>query len=821
MSHDWRFSNSPHVAEGGLRAYAGVPLRFQTEFDQHIALGSLCVASNSPQAELSADQQRSLARLADWIVADIITSAKARRQQQQQRMNEMIAQMQKLCDNGANMEDAILCMLRETYPDATVGISRTTTGYIQLESGIKFDPSELDNGLWEDGEHLDLLVTEFNHRDLVVPRVVRVIGAQCTTQETPTFLLVCSKDFSYIFDDVDSGFVNTCAAILSRYWQGLALAEALNAKETFLRGITHQLRTPIHGILGSVDLLAEDLKSRNLMSNTGTTPSNITPVHGQLDPHVYIETIQTSARELISTVNSLIRLNQWASIAQAEREASLQDIAHIESVLLNEVLLALPLEVSSRPSIIFQRNFPKFCDSLTIDLRLFLDCAQPLIVNAAQSTIGGVVAVSLSVAEDYQSFTVDVEDNGRGIDPKDQTRIFAAYEKVDAHTVGAGLGLSLSCKSAALQNGEVSLVWSEVGKGSHFRAVFSDPSCSSSLRVQIPVDQRLVHLPPIYHCLSSPSRVSLLGQQFGRYLQKRSYTESSTSVGALILLDFTPDLRHLSDKMRSIAASQVAICLVPENACGFIDFGKSRFYTKNNILFVLGPFLPGLLEESLARADATLADFDATTLNSGNCAFGGVAVRNAGATTTERDLYGHASSLPTKLATELSQSIRSLEIDSTMPSKALQLSSSPRKPIVLLVDDNRINLRLLEMYCTRRSIPYRSARNGTEAVRVFKNHRMPINEPLLHQPVVIQPFDLVFMDLQMPICDGLDATRQIRALEQEHGWNKSVILIVTGQDSPADRSNANEVGANAYIVKPIGPKDLDIWVKQCFFDLSE
>jgi CheY-like chemotaxis protein len=106
-------------------------------------------------------------------------------------------------------------------------------------------------------------------------------------------------------------------------------------------------------------------------------------------------------------------------------------------------------------------------------------------------------------------------------------------------------------------------------------------------------------------------------------------------------------------------------------------------------------------------------------------------------------------------------------------------------------------------------------------VRVFKNHRMPINEPLLHQPVVIQPFDLVFMDLQMPICDGLDATRQIRALEQEHGWNKSVILIVTGQDSPADRSNANEVGANAYIVKPIGPKDLDIWVKQCFFDLSE
>jgi CheY-like chemotaxis protein len=138
------------------------------------------------------------------------------------------------------------------------------------------------------------------------------------------------------------------------------------------------------------------------------------------------------------------------------------------------------------------------------------------------------------------------------------------------------------------------------------------------------------------------------------------------------------------------------------------------------------------------------------------------------------------------------------------------------KPMTLLVDDNAINLRLLEMYCSRRGLPYRTARDGAEAVRIFRKHRMPVDDLLLQQPLVTQPFDLVLMDLQMPICDGIDATRQIRTLEQEYKWEKSVVFIVTGQSSPSDRTNASDAGANGFLVKPVGPKDLDRWVKQEF-----
>jgi signal transduction histidine kinase/CheY-like chemotaxis protein len=818
MSDDWRFSKSPHVVEGGLRAYAGVPLQFQTEFDEHVAFGSLCVASNSPQENLTPDQQRSLARLADWIVADIITSCKARRQRERQQLNDMAAQLQKQCKDGADMEDEILRTLRMIYPNAIAGIYPTTTGHIQLEDEVDFDTSELDRGLWEDSQFLDRLVEDFNHRDLIAPRVVRIIGTQCASQETPTFLLVSSKDFRYIFDDVDSGFVDTCATILCRYWQGRALTEALKAKEMFLRGITHQLRTPIHGILGTVELLTEELKSRNLILDTAASSPNTTPDVEHLDPYLYIKTIKTSARELISTVNSLIKLNQWANIAEAGRKPSLQNVAHVESLLLDGLLLLPSHEAPTRPSIIFQRNFPKNCDSLTIDLRLFLQCVQPLLVNAIQNTPGGVVAVTISVTEGFQSLTVDIEDDGRGIHLKDQKRIFTAYEKVDAHTVGAGLGLSLSCQSAALQNGEVSLVWSELGKGSHFRAVFLNPVCSSSLPKKPAIEQQLIHLPRSYHYLSPSYKTSLLGQQVGQYLKRRTFTESTTSAGSLLLQDFTSDMKQLSDNIRSVAAGQVAICLVPENTCSVINFGTERFYTENNVLFVQGPFMSDLLEESLVRADAILAGFAATTLNSGSCAFGGVAVENSKTTPSER--CGNANPLALTLETELSQSVQALKLGTGVLPEELQISVSSKRPMFLLVDDNAINLRLLEMYCTRRNIPYRTAKDGAEAVRVFKNHRMPVDDPLLRQPLVTQPFDLIFMDLQMPICDGIDATRQVRAMEEEYGWNRSVIYIVTGQDSPSDRSNVDEAGADGYLVKPVGPKDLDRWVKQCFPNFS-
>ncbi|KAF2849966.1 putative histidine kinase-like protein HHK3p [Plenodomus tracheiphilus IPT5] len=825
MADDWRFRHSPYVEHDGVQAYAGVPLRFESEFGEHVVFGSLCVASKSEQDRLTIAQQRSLARLADWIVADIVHSARARRQRDRRRMLDLLAKAQKQCDDGENMEDAIPELLREVYPTTTVCIHRTTNGQIVLDGGTVFRPSDLEHGLWEDCDYFDYIIEERNHANIVAPRTVRVIATQCASQRTPTFLVVESKDFRMVFDDVDSWFVHMCATTLCRFWQGRALKEAMAAKENFLRGITHQLRTPIHGILGSVELLTEELKSRNVVPTTARSSPEASPTLDQIDPYVYIKTIQTSARELITTINSLIKLNQWADIAQAERVVALHTISEIETALLNETTIALPDDLSTRPSLIFQHNFPPNLDMLALDLRLFLDSIQPLIVNAAQNSAGGVVAVTISLTEDYEALVVDIEDNGCGIATSDYERIFDAYEKVDMRTTDSGLGLTLACKSATLLNGRIALISSFPCQGSHFQATFADTVCASSFPPVTQLRDTLVQLPSTYYRLSCHTQTTLLGHYFSKYLTHKGYTEATKPDGTFLILDYTPDLAQLYSHLSGMSSSQVAICLVPESAY-FLDFRGERIRRQNNVVYLQGPFEPRALDEALQLADSILAEFGSTTLDAGSCAFGGIALDLPSQPPTpyqERlpNLGQHRPSIfPQTLQTELAQSVQNLQIEA-IPSPLIRTPTRSDKPLTLLVDDNAINLRLLEMYCSRRGIPYRTATDGLKAVKIFSGNLAPptaASDPLLRQGVLAQPFELILMDLQMPNCDGIDATQQIRAFEKEKGLNKSVLFIVTGQDSSLDRANADKAGADGYLVKPVGPKILDQWIKHWFPD---
>ncbi|PSN73363.1 hypothetical protein BS50DRAFT_582905 [Corynespora cassiicola Philippines] len=825
MLEDWRFRESPHVQYGGLRAYAGAPLRFETEFGDHVAFGSLCVASNAEQEQLSEEQQTSLAQLADWIVADIIQSARIRRQRDRRRLLELLGKAQESCDQDQNAEEFILEMLQDVYPSTTVNIQRSTERQISFGDQTQFPTSDLEHGLWEDGDYFDYMIEHQNHLDLVAPRVIRAIVAPCASQHEPTFLCVGSNDFRRVYDDVDSWFVHVCGTILCRYWQGLALKEALTAKSNFLRGITHQLRTPIHGILGSVELLAEELQARNVLNSTTASSPLLSPDIDKMDPYTYIKTIRTSARELISTVNSLIKLNQWADIAMAERATSLYRIDEIESELLRELVQVMPDDLLDRPSIIFSHCLPSNCDTLDVDIRLVIDCIQPLVINAAQNTPGGVVAVTLSISEDCQTLAVDVEDNGRGIDPDNQHRVFEAYEKVDRNTTEAGLGLTLACKAAALMQGRISLVSSAVQHGSHFRASFSEPPCACSYPLRRPLQEKFPHLPPTFHRIHCPSKITPLGKYLGRYLENNGFIESENPDGSFLVLEYTPDAVKLHSSLSLVHPQQVALCLVPDFD-PFLDFDGQQFITEGNVIYVKGPFLSNKVYEALYRADKLLAEFEAAQPVTNGCKSStGEPAEESYPTTIEPTTSTGAAEvhpphpIPTlapTLQADLARSLQSLNIKPTPPKPPPSITHH-KKPTTLLVDDNVINLRLLEMYCTRRNIPFRTAKDGSQAVVLFTEHKkhlcLPGSAAAEPRPA---PFNLVLMDLQMPVCDGIEATRQIRALEAENKWPRCVLLIVTGQDSVDDRRNAEEVGADGFLVKPVGPKVLDRWLEAYF-----
>ncbi|KAF2645952.1 putative histidine kinase-like protein HHK3p [Massarina eburnea CBS 473.64] len=822
MVEDWRFQKSPHVEHGGLRAYAGAPLRFETEFGESVAFGSLCVASNDAQETLSKSQQVALVRLADDIVSDIIHSARARRQRERRWMQDLVTNAQKRCENSDDFEEIVLGVLREVYPEATPSIQMSDERLIALDGRSPISYSEFENSLWEDYEHYDLLLQESNHQGLVASMDVRIIAAECDHAPKPTFLVVASKDFRTVFDDVDSWLVESCATLLTRSWQSRALKEALAAKEAFLRGITHQLRTPIHGILGSIELLAEELKSRNLLD---TSPIAFSPPGSPesetLDPYIYIRSIRTSARELILTVNSMIKLNRWADTAQADRVVSLHHVQDIEKALLTEIIPVMPDDYSSRPSIIFDHHLPPNCDSLIVDLRLLVDCIQPLVINAVQNTAGGVVLVTISVTEDFKSLCIDVEDTGIGISECDQQRIFNAYKKVNEHSTRAGLGLTLATRLATLLDGSVSLVSSIPGKGSHFKATFNQPCCACSSSAPKPPERKFARLPPSFCRLpsSSPasSSESSLDQYLCKYLSGHGYLESEYSSNSILVLNYSTDLQQLRNTLPQFDTKHVALCLVPDSAEIF-HIGEC-IQREKNIVYVRGPFLSKTLEKALEHVHSLLADLTSTkfTLSAEKVSQGARVSYNktinptgSGPVTPSVDLI---EPLPHVISISgvadgyvLGKSTNNLQIENASR-PATPPQSRSKMPMTLIVDDNAVNLRLLQMYCKRRKIPFGTATDGQKAVDIFSKHR--------DYPSV-EPFELVLMDLQMPVCDGIGATQQIRALEKKHGWPPSLISIVTGQDSLSDRTNAADAGAQGFLTKPVGPKVLDSKIKQWF-----
>jgi len=157
-----------------------------------------------------------------------------------------------------------------------------------------------------------------------------------------------------------------------------------------------------------------------------------------------------------------------------------------------------------------------------------------------------------------------------------------------------------------------------------------------------------------------------------------------------------------------------------------------------------------------------------------------------------------------------------------VPPPAVNPASSPaapepRQPRVLLVDDNAINLRLLQTFMKKRTYPtILSARDGVEAVTAFTS-ALDLAQAA--------PPDIVFMDLSMPLMDGFEATRRIRALELCHAVYQdsdpsvrpasALIIALTGLASAKDQSEAFLAGVDLYMTKPVSFKEvgrlLDNW----------
>lgn len=107
----------------------------------------------------------------------------------------------------------------------------------------------------------------------------------------------------------------------------------------------------------------------------------------------------------------------------------------------------------------------------------------------------------------------------------------------------------------------------------------------------------------------------------------------------------------------------------------------------------------------------------------------------------------------------------------------------------MLVDDNHINLKVLSAYMTKLQLPHVAVVNGQEAVDTYTE------DPTR--------FAAVLMDLSMPVMDGLEATRHIRAHELKHKLRPVKVLALTGLASERTHREAFESGVDVFLTKPV------------------
>ena len=120
---------------------------------------------------------------------------------------------------------------------------------------------------------------------------------------------------------------------------------------------------------------------------------------------------------------------------------------------------------------------------------------------------------------------------------------------------------------------------------------------------------------------------------------------------------------------------------------------------------------------------------------------------------------------------------------------------------ILVVEDNTLNRELMARFLAEEGLRVDYARDGAEAIRRIEEKH----------------YDLVFMDGQMPVMDGLQTTKEIRQAEQKHARGHLPIVALTASAMAGDKQKCLEAGMDAYLAKPIKKEDvmavLQQWLK--------
>ena len=466
----------------------------------------------------------------------------------------------------------------------------------------------------------------------------------------------------------------------------------------------------------------------------------------------YVGKIQMATQSLLNIVNDVLDFSkiEAGQMLLEQRRFQLERLLGSVSVLLANSAWARGVE----PVFVLDPGVP---DELIGDALRVEQILINLVGNAVKFTAHGEVVLSIGmVAEDATSATLEfsVRDTGIGIAAAEQERIFDAFSQGDSGTSrkygGTGLGLAICRRMVELMGGKLS-VTSALGEGSDFR-----------FRCRF----EKVAPPPEPPGKSTPKALSLL------------IIDDNASVRAM-LADWCA-----AQGWHSRSADSGAAGLALLRASGRDGLPPADLV----LLDAAMPGMDGISMLTEARADEYLAlppvimlvaDQDSENLErlADSLMLAGVVSKPAtparllAAVTAVRDgRNGRSAASALPVSTPLSGLLEGMR--------------------VLLVEDNEINQEVAQYILLHSGARVAMAANGQLAV-----------DMLTSTP---HAWDVVLMDLQMPVMNGYDATLAIRAL----GLPDLPIIAMTANAMHEDRLRAIASGMNAHVAKPIDVDDM-------------
>ncbi|WP_213865599.1 transporter substrate-binding domain-containing protein [Vibrio crassostreae] len=262
---------------------------------------------------------------------------------------------------------------------------------------------------------------------------------------------------------------------------------ATAAKSQFLATISHEVRTPISGILGLLELMQEHQLSEELLN-----------LHGGLNQ---------SARNLLHIVNDVL---DYSKIEAGKLELNPTEIEL--GKVLARIVQPQSIHAQQKGLAFHYWQDPNLAQWLFADDIRLHQILNNFLNNAIKFTEHGTISLHVDVIEKnehQQRISLTVSDTGIGI-PKDrQQSLFQPFEQADKTTSrrfgGTGLGLSIALKLIEQMNGTIELS-SEEGKGSHFTVTVTLPTCTPEQAVN-----NALALPQTLLCTSDVENTIELG----------------------------------------------------------------------------------------------------------------------------------------------------------------------------------------------------------------------------------------------------------------------------------------------------------------------